>query len=225
MKNLSFVVLFLALSVSGALAQPSEEEQFVLAIENRATMVINATMEMVGERAEEFNGRISHIFGLMPLESIHLDSAIIRKNIETINGFLAYLEEYRSGGKELSRELTDSIRSLRKELPSKNRKRFLVSFEKAYTKDVTAFDAYVVSLSKLFKRVNATLEFLASTPFKISKSKTIEFKTQLDHDRFKDLMANVDAANKDVSKATELSRKATAEANTVMQDVYGKQTR
>lgn len=225
MKNLSFVVLFLALAISNGYAQPSDEEQFVLAIENRATVVINGTMEMVGERAEDFNGRISHIFGLMPLESIHLDSATIRKNIEMINDFLNYLEEYRAGGKELSRVLTDSITSIRKELPAKNRKRFLVSFEKAYTKDVTAFDAYVVSLSKLFKRVNATLEFLSTAPFTISKAKTIEFKTQLDHDRFKDLMANVEAANKDVSKATELSRKATAEANTVMQDVYGKQTR
>jgi hypothetical protein len=161
----------------------------------------------------------------MPLESIHLDSATIQKNIHTINDFLSYLEEYRLGGQALSKTLTDSITSIRTELPKKNRKKFLVSFEKAYTKDVNAFDGYIVSLSKLFKRVNTTLEFLAQTPFEISKAKSIEFTSEADHNRFKDLMASVEAANKELGKATESSKKATAEANTVMQDVYGKQTR
>jgi hypothetical protein len=226
MKFLSiFATLSLLWFSTPASAQQKPAEQYVLQIENRATMVINATMEQVGERAEDFNKQISHIFGLMPLESIHLDSATIAKNTITINDFLKYLEDYRLGGKALSRALTDSITAIRAELPAKNRKKFLVSFEKAYNKDVNAFDGYIVSLSKLFKRVNSTLDFLSTTKFTISKSKSIEFTTQADHDRFKDLMASVDAANKELSKATESSKKATAEANTVMQDVYGKQSR
>jgi hypothetical protein len=82
-----------------------------------------------------------------------------------------------------------------------------------------------VTLSKLFKQVNLTLEFLSTAEFTISKSKSIEFTRQLDHDRFKELMATVEAANKELSKATNASKKATAEANTVMQDVYGKKGR
>jgi hypothetical protein len=226
MKVLSILAILSLLCFSApASAQQKPAEQYVLQIENRATMVINATMEQVGERAEDFNKQISHIFGLMPLESIHLDSATIAKNIVTINDFLNYLEDYRAGGKALSRTLTDSITAIRAELPAKNRKKFLVSFEKAYNKDVNAFDGYIVSLSKLFKRVNSTLEFLSNSTFTISKSKSIEFTSQADHDRFKELMAAVDAANKELSKATESSKKATAEANTVMQDVYGKQSR
>lgn len=226
MKSLTIALVCVAfLSGSSARSQQTEPERFVLQIENRATMVINSTMEQVGERAEDFNQKISHIFGLMPLESIHLDSTTIVRNISTINDFLEYLEMYRASGKALSQILNDSIVSIRSELPAKNRKKFLVSFEKAYNKDVNAFDAYIVTLSKLFKRVNATLAFLSVTPFAISKSKSIEFTSQQDHDRFKDLMASVEAANKDLSKATNASKKATAEANTVMQDVYGKKER
>jgi hypothetical protein len=226
MKFLSIAATLLVICFSApAMAQPGSQEQYVLQIENRATRVINSTMEQVSERAEDFNKQISRIFGLMPLESIHLDSVTIQKNIHTINDFLGYLEEYRRGGQALSKTLTDSIASIRTELPKKNRKKFLVSFEKAYTKDVNAFDGYIVSLSKLFKRVNTTLEFLAQTPFEISKAKSIEFTSEADHNRFKDLMASVEAANKELGKATEFSKKATAEANTVMQDVYGKQSR
>lgn len=226
MKIFSILAILSLLVISNpSLAQPGAQQQYVLQIENRATRVINATMEQVSDRAETFNKHISRIFGLMPLESIHLDSATIQKNIITINEFLQYLDEYRVGGQELSRTLTDSIAAIRAELPTKNRKKFLVSFEKAYTKDVSAFDAYIVSLSKLFKRVNATLEFLAQSPFEISKARSIEFTTEVDHNRFKDLMAAVEAANKELGKATEASKKATAEANTVMQDVYGKQAR
>jgi hypothetical protein len=208
-----------------AMAQPKPDEQYVLQIENRATMVINSTMEQVGARAEDFNKQISHIFALMPLEAIHLDTSMIQKNIVTIDNFLQYLEDYRLGGKSLSKTLTDSITAIRAELPTKNRKRFLVSFEKAYTKDVSAFDGYIVTLSKLFKRVNETLTFLTTTEFQISKSKSIEFKNEADHNRFKELMTAVESANKELSKATESSKKATAEANTVMQDVYGKRSR
>jgi hypothetical protein len=210
---------------SSARSQEVSPENYVLQIENRATMVINSTMEQVGLRAEDFNQKISHIFGLMPLESIHLDSATIRKNVATIHDFLDYLEMYRASGKTLSQILNDSIVSIRAELPAKNRKKFLVSFEKAYNKDVNAFDAYIVTLSKLFKQVSHTLEFLSTAEFTISKSKSIEFAHQQDHDRFKDLMATIDAANKELSKATNASKKATAEANTVMQDVYGKKER
>lgn len=219
------VFFFSTVSFAQSRNSPAAQEQYVLQIENRATTVINATMEQLGHRAEEFKERISHIFRLMPLEAINLDTATIGKNIVTINDYLQYLEEYRQSGKVLSQVLTDSIASIRAELPAKSRKKFLVSFEKAYAKDVNAFDGYVVSLSKLFTRVNATLDFLLNTPFEISKVKSIEFKDDEDHDRFKDLMALVDSANAELSKATEASRRATAEANTVMQDVYGKQSR
>jgi hypothetical protein len=229
-RSVYIFVTLAALSIStGAVAQPKllpqQHEQYVLQIENRATTVINATMEQLGVRAEDFKQRISHIFRLMPLEAINLDTSIIRKNIITINDYLQYLEEYRVSGRALSQVLMDSITSIRAELPAKNRKKFLVSFEKAYNKDVNAFDGYVVALSKLFKRVNATLEFLSTTPFEISKAKSIEFKNDQDHDQFKDMMAAVDAANRDLTIATESSRKATAEANSAMQDVYGKQSR
>lgn len=225
MKRFSVLVALLLLLANPAMAQKADPERFVMEIENRATTVINQTMEQVGERAEDFNQQISRIFGLMPLESIHLDSATIRKNMGTISEFLVYLESYRTSGKSLSQTLNDSIIAIRKELPAKNRKRFLVSFEKAYNKDVNAFDAYIVALSKLFKRVNTTLGYLGATEFGISEAKSLEFQNQADHDRFKELMSAVESANKELSKSTEQSKKATAEANTVMQDVYGRQTR
>lgn len=226
MSRLPLLALFILLGVtSPALAQPSAQEQYVREIENRATMVINSTMEKAGERAEDFGKHLAHIFTLLPFEYMHLDSGNIRKNIIEITDFLQYLEDYREAGRPVTQTLMDSITSIRAELPQKSRKKFLVSFEKAYTKDVNAFDGYIVAVTKLFKRVIATLEYLSRTQFKISKAKTIEFSTDADEARFKELMAGVQAANKDVSIATEASKKATAEANTVMQDVYGKNSR
>jgi hypothetical protein len=226
MKVLSiFAILSLLWFSTPASAQPKPAEQYVLQIENRATMVINATMAKMGERAEDFKTQISHIFRLMPLEVINLDSATISKNIVTINDFLQYLEEYRHGGKALTQVLTDSITSIRSELPVKSRRKFLISFEKSYHKDVNAFDGYVVALSKLFNRVNRTLEFLSQTPFKISKTKSIEFMSDATHDQFLELTASIKKANEELNRATETSKKATSEANIVLQDVYGKNSR
>lgn len=219
------LVLFFFVSVAsvtpGFAQEQKKEDVFVQQIENRATNVINETMTAVGERVEDFNRRMAAIYALTPLESINLDSAKIIKNSQEIENFLTFIDTYRTQAKVLTKTLTDSISSLRNELPANQRKSFLTSFEKAYTKDATAFDGYLASLSKLFRRVKSSLEFLRYAHYTM-KASSIEFEHEADHKRYSEFMEGVQIATAELNKAAEVSKIATAEANQVMQDVYGK---
>lgn len=220
--RLLLLLFFVTTTFTSIASAQDQQSAFVQEIENRATNVINATMAAVGERVEDFNQRMATIYALTPLESTHLDSARIVNNMKAIETFLGYIDMYRKEAKVLTKTLTDSIVSLRAELPATQRKTFLISFEKAYTKDATAFDGYLAGLSKLFRRVNSSLEFLRYAHFTV-KGTTIEFEHESDHNRYGEFMGGVQAATAEVNKAAENSKKATAEANQVMQDVYGKE--
>ena len=190
-------------------------------IEMRANGLVNEIMDAVNARADAFNTQISQVYALMPLESIHLDSATIRKNIQSLRHFLQFLERYRAEGKVLTDRLEDSLKALRAELPKQHRARFLNTFHKVFLQDITAFDAYTVALDRLYKKVIASLEYMLSITFGVTQQNKLEFTREVDYKRYLDLMAQIEKANKEVQKASERSRKATAAANKTIEEVYG----
>lgn len=190
-------------------------------IERRANDVVDGVMKTVADRAASFNREMAGVYAIMPLETIHLQREQIKQNRVAIASFLKYLQEYRSSGAELTRSLLDSLSSMRSELPKAQRRKFLRTFEQAYQQDMAAFDAYVSALLTLYTRVSGVLAFMETIDFKINDARQLEFKKKVDYSRYKELMSQIESANKDVASATEKSRKATASANRTIQEVYG----
>lgn len=222
-----FALFFLALASPAVSQTPVSESRSEASqlIEMRANTVVNEIMDVVNKRAESFNSQISQVYALMPLESIHLDTATIRKNVTALQNFLAFLEQYRAEGVALTARLEDSLSALRAELPKKHRKRFLNTFHKVFLQDMTAFDAYTVALDHLYKKVIAALQFMRSIQFTVTGEQKLEFQRQVDYKRYVDLMAQIDKANAEVQKASDRSRKATAAANKTIEEVYGENSK
>ncbi len=186
-----------------------------------AKLMLNQFMDVHNDRNKDFSLQISRADQLKPLDGSHLDSLHLLGNIDSIKLFLQYLTTFREEGVLLQERIQDSIEILRIALPEKNRIIFLRGFAEAYTADVEAFGAYTQGLQNLYLQVLSVLTWIKKAPFEI-KDGNVEFRSRDDYDKYNSQMKLIGAANKELAKSIDASRKATELLNKRIQEAHGK---
>jgi hypothetical protein len=199
-------------SDSSHAAARSAEELARASLHYRIIAVVNAVTLRVNTEGAEFNKRLSQMNSAAPLESSHIDSAGLAKNIPLILEFLQYLKASRLSSDSLDQAFNDSMFALNADLPANDVDEGLKDIGDSFNKDRKAFGNFLAALDKLYSKVLDALLFLQNTHYTIANDQ-LSFVTQKDATEYSKLLGYVDAANAELNKANEALRKANAEAN------------
>jgi hypothetical protein len=213
---LSVLLLSGSLVATNARAQQSEAMALQDA-QNRVNSVLNATMQVVASQSKDFNEHLSSINALRPLDIANLDSEHVVTSVQQIMAFNAFLGTFAKSGDSLGRVLEDSLFVLRQQFPSVAPDHALEAFEKSFIADRKAFGNYITSLHKVYDQVLNVLLFMQNTKYHLGEK--IEFVSNGDVARYQKLMTSLNAATKELSKASEESRKTAAWANKKIEEM------
>ena len=214
----SFFALILVVSVIGI--SPAHAQDDPDALNARASRLIDSTMAALNLRAQRFNEELLKVNAAKPLEVTSLVKDVIPKNRGKVKDFLDYLEVYRSLSAKLKREVEDSVNKLRAKMPSRHQATFLKDFQEAYDLDQSAFDKYILALTKVFTNINAALAFIETSNVAIKDNK-LQFTDTKEYKKYSTLIATVEKSNKKLINASAASQKATIDASAMMQKAYG----
>jgi hypothetical protein len=209
------ILFVLAAGISPARAQDSPDGLNV-----RASRLIDSTMAALNLRAQRFNEELAKINAVKPLDVSSLGKDVIPKNREKVKDFLGYLEVYRTLSAKQREEVEDSARVLKAKMPSHHRETFLKDFLDAYDLDQSAFDKYILALTKVFTNINAALAFIETSKVEIKENK-LQFSDKEEYEKYSELIAAVEKSNKKLINASAASQKATIDASALMQKAYG----
>lgn len=210
-------LLLLALTFGTASAQHVNPLD---AMNHRASMLIDSTMQRLNLRAERFNEELSKINKARPLDASALTPEKIAENLTKVKDFLGYLDVYRTLSAKSRQTVEDSVAAMRSEMPSRIRKQYLQEFLDAYAMDQSAFDKYTVALTNVYTKVSEVLTFLSNAKIKLVNGK-IQFDDKAEYERYQDMMNEVTGVNRKLISASAASQKATLEASEQMQKAYG----
>ena len=214
----SFLALILFVSVIGISQVRAQDDPDGLNI--RASRLIDSTMAALNLRAQRFNEELAKINAVKPLDVTSLGKEVIPNNRGKVKDFLGYLEVYRSLSGKQKEEVEDSVTVLKAKMPSRHRATFLKDFLEAYNLDQSAFDKYILALTKVFTNINAALAFIETSNVTIKDTK-LQFTDKEEYEKYSELIAAVEKSNKRLINASAASQKATIDASEMMQKAYG----
>lgn len=215
-----FLLILVSAVLIGGNAVRAQSSDPQLAMNKRASALIDSTMQQLNLRAERFNEEVSKINRARPLDAGALTPEKITENIAKVKDFLEYLDVYRSLSAKSRQVVDDSVNSMRHEMPSKIRNLYLQEFLDAYHSDQSAFDKYTLALTNVYTAVGSVLKFLSDANVKQVDGK-LSFDNKKEYESYEAMMNEINAANKKLINASAASQKATLEASEQMQKAYG----
>jgi hypothetical protein len=218
MIRLLSVILFIVITSTAGLLKAQDPVDMANA---RGSALIDSTMGSLNIRAQRFNEELARVNALRALDVPSLAKDTIPKNKEQIKDFLNYLDLYRELSKQLQEAIEDSVKELRKLMPTRLKQTFMKDFLDAYQLDQNAFDKYTLELTKVFTNVLKVLSYLETSKVTIANKK-LQFTDKKEYGAYGELIEAVETSQKKLASAGAASQKASIDANAMMQKAYGK---